>query len=206
METKVILYGASGHCKVIIDILNLRSVSIEQIVDDNETTKSVVGIPVVLPKGFTQQDNLFIAIGDNLTRKKISKNNGANYISIIHPQTIISPNATIEKGTVVMAGAIIHSDSTIGRHCIINTRAIIEHDCSIGDYAHISPKASLAGNVTVGEGTQIGMGAIIIQGIKIGKWVTVGAGTVVIRDIPDFAVIVGNPGKIIKYRDAAVYE
>jgi len=206
METKVILYGASGHCKVLIDILNLRSVSVEQIVDDSAAAKSIMGIPVVLPKEFNKQDNLFIAIGDNLTRKKISKKNDTNYVKIIHPQTIISPFATIKKGTVVMADAIINSDSKIGRHCIINTRALIEHDCTIGDYAHISPKASLAGNVTVGEGTQIGMGAIVIQGIKIGKWATVGAGAVIIKDVPDFAVVVGNPGRIIKYQDAEVYK
>ena len=206
METKVTLYGASGHCKVIIDILNLRGISIEQIVDDNVAVKNIVGIPVVLPKEFTKKDNLFIAIGDNLIRKKISQKNNTNYVKIIHPQTIISPNATIEKGTVVMAGAIIHSDSTIGSHCIINTRAIIEHDCCIGDFVHISPKASLAGNIIVGEGAHIGMGAIIIQGIKIGKWAIVGAGAVIIKDVPDYAVVVGNPGRIIKYQDAAVYK
>jgi len=64
---------------------------------------------------------------------------------------------------------------------------------------HISPNASLAGDVYIGEGTHIGIGAVIIQGLKVGKWVTIGAGAVVINDIPDFAVVVGNPGKIKKY-------
>ena len=53
--------------------------------------------------------------------------------------------------------------------------------------------------VFVGEGTHIGINATVIQGIKIGKWATIGAGSVVIKDIPDYAVVVGNPGKIIKY-------
>jgi acetyltransferase EpsM len=55
--------------------------------------------------------------------------------------------------------------------------------------------------VKVGEGTHIGIGSSVIQGITIGKWVTIGAGAVIIRDIPDFAVVVGNPGKIIKYNE-----
>jgi acetyltransferase EpsM len=59
--------------------------------------------------------------------------------------------------------------------------------------------ASLAGNVLVGEGTQIGINATIRQGIKIGKWATIGAGAVIIKDVPDYAVVVGNPGKIIRY-------
>ena len=66
------------------------------------------------------------------------------------------------------------------------------------DFVHISPNAALAGSITVGEGTHIGIGASVIQGIKIGKWATIGAGAVIIRDVPDFATVVGNPGKIIK--------
>jgi acetyltransferase EpsM len=51
----------------------------------------------------------------------------------------------------------------------------------------------------VGEGSNIGIGASVIQGVSIGKWVVVGAGTVIIDDIPDYAVVVGIPGKIIKF-------
>jgi acetyltransferase EpsM len=57
----------------------------------------------------------------------------------------------------------------------------------------------LAGNVFVGEGTHVGIGASIIPGVKIGKWVIIGAGTIILNDVPDYAVIVGNPGKIIRY-------
>jgi acetyltransferase EpsM len=59
--------------------------------------------------------------------------------------------------------------------------------------------AALAGNVTVGEGTQIGINATVKQGITIGKWAIIGAGAVIVKDVPDFAVVVGNPGRIIKY-------
>lgn len=205
METKVILYGAGGHCKVIIDILNLLNISIEQIVDDSPAIASLVGIPIVLSKEFTKMDNLIIAIGDNLTRKKLSKINTVTYFKLIHPKTSISPFSTVEKGTVVMAGAIINANTCIGKHSIINTGAIIDHDCTIGNFVHIAPKATLAGNVKVGEGTQIGIGAIVIQGVKIGKWCVIGAGAVIIRDVPDYAVVVGNPGKIIKYQDENLY-
>ena len=203
MEIKVILYGASGHCKVITDLLNLRSIPIELIIDDDPSIILLENRSVATKKEFTKKDNLIIAIGDNLVRKKISQKNNANYIKVIHPQTLISPFATIGEGTVVMAGAIINSVSTIGMHCIINTRALIEHECVIADFVHISPMASLAGNVAVGEGTQIGIGAIVIQGIKIGKWCMIGGGAVIIRDVPDYAVVVGNPGRIIRYQDVS---
>ena len=85
--------------------------------------------------------------------------------------------------------------------CIINSGAVVEHDVRLGDFVHIAPNAVLTGNVTIDEGTQVGTGASVIPGIKIGKWASIGAGAVIIEDVPDFAVLVGNPGKIIKYLD-----
>ena len=63
---------------------------------------------------------------------------------------------------------------------------------------HLSPGARLAGGVNVGEGTHIGLNASVIPNINIGKWCIIGAGAVIIRDVPDYSVVVGNPGKIIK--------
>ncbi len=73
----------------------------------------------------------------------------------------------------------------------------MEYDCELEDYVHVSPKAVLAGNVKVGEGTHIGVAAVVIPGVKIVKWCTIGAGSVIIRDVPDFAVVLGNPGRVI---------
>jgi acetyltransferase EpsM len=63
---------------------------------------------------------------------------------------------------------------------------------------HISPGAVLAGGVRVGIGSHIGIGAMVIPGKKIGQWCTIGAGAVIIEDVPNFATVVGNPGKIVK--------
>jgi acetyltransferase EpsM len=97
-----------------------------------------------------------------------------------------------------MPDAVINSNSHIGKHSIINTNATIEHDCILKDFTHVSPGCSISGNVTIGEGSHVGTGACIIPGIKIGKWCIIGAGCVVIKDVPDYSVVVGNPGKIIK--------
>ena len=97
-----------------------------------------------------------------------------------------------------MANAAINPGAEIGKHCIINTASIVEHDCKIADFVHISPNASLAGNVTVEEGAHIGIGSSIIQGVTIGKWAVIGAGSVILKNVPDFATVVGNPGRVIK--------
>jgi sugar O-acyltransferase (sialic acid O-acetyltransferase NeuD family) len=98
-----------------------------------------------------------------------------------------------------MAGVSINSGVNVGKHSIINTNSCIDHDCVLNDFVHVSPNAALAGSVTVGEGTHIGISACVIQGIKIGTWATIGAGAVVVDDVPDYAVVVGNPARIIKY-------
>lgn len=196
------LFGGNGHCKVIVDIIKKSNKSIiEGIYDDNPKFNMIFDIPVfkTASVNFFKGKELIISIGNNIIRKEISKRIQANYINAIHPNAIISNDVRIREGTVIMAGVILNASVTIGQHCIVNTGAVIDHDCTISDFVHISPNSSLAGNVIVEEGTQIGIGACVIQGIKIGKWATVGAGAVVIDDVPDFAVVVGNPGKIIKY-------
>ena len=202
MEIDIYLFGASGHCKVIIDIIaSAQDLTIKGIVDDYPNQKELCDIPVFNTNSFrTFSDKQFIvSVGNNRTRKKIVDHLSAIYPIAVHSQAIVSKRAIIGEGTVIMACAVINSDAFIGQHCIINTAAVIEHDCKIANYVHVSPNVTLAGNIIVGEGTHLGIGATVIQGIKIGKWATIGAGSVVIRDVPDYAVVVGNPGKVIKY-------
>ena len=196
------LYGASGHCKVIIDtISSTKQLTIKGIVDDNPNQELLYGIPVFKTNEFEtfSDKNIIVSVGDNSTRKKIVAHLSAVYLIAVHDKAIVSSYATIGEGTVVMAGAVINADAAIGKHCIINTAVIIEHDCKIANFVHVSPNVALAGGVEVGEGTHVGIGAIVIQGIKIGRWAIIGAGSVIIRDVHDYAVVVGNPGKILKY-------
>ena len=196
------LFGASGHCKVVIDIIDAaKEFKIESVIDHNPKSNLIFDIPILnfnLIDSF-EDKQFIVSIGDNKKRKKVVKIINTNYLKAIHPQSVISKYSTVLEGTVVMAGVIINANSKIGKHCIVNTGAIIEHDCVIEDFVHISPNGSVAGNVKVGEGTHIGIGAVIIQGITIGKWAVVGAGAVIIENVPDYAVVVGVPGKIIKY-------
>ena len=201
----MIVYGASGHGKVIIEILeSINTPHIEIWVD--APREPVWEYPVKRPvaAGVMISDEMVISIGVNETRKKVATRLGGTvtFGTAIHANTVISKRTTIGEGTVIMAGATINTDTHIGKHCIVNTCASIDHDCVLADYVHISPNATLSGDVQVGEGTHIGAGAVVIQGIRIGKWCTIGAGAVIIRDVPDHATAVGNPARIIKVKEA----
>ena len=197
----MILFGASGHAKVIIDILEGNGVQVEKIYDDNPRTDNIFGIGVEHSSQIGENKTAIISVGNNTNRKKISETYKFQYQIAVHKTAVISVHSKIGEGTVVMANVAFNPSVEIGKHCIINTGAVLEHDCKISDFAHISPNAALAGNVEVGEGTHVGIGASVIQGIKIGKWATIGAGAVVIKDVPDFAVVVGSPARIIKYNN-----
>lgn len=194
----MIVFGASGHSKVVLDVLLSNGIEVEMVIDDAPKTSEIFGIRVEKAKDVSQDQDAVIAVGSNISRKKISERWLFKYKSIHHPSASVSPFSEIGSGTVVMAHAAINPDTVVGRHCIINTGAVVEHDCIVGDFAHIAPNASLAGGVVVGEGSHVGIGASVIQGVTIGKWATIGAGSVIIKDVPDFATVVGNPGRIIK--------
>lgn len=193
----MILYGASGHGKVIADILKKSGESHISFFDDAPNAH-ISGYEVnSVQTPVNTLEPVIISIGNNKVRAAIAQKK-YKWGRAIHPSVIIGENTEIAQGTVVMAGVILNPSVEIGEHCIINTACSIDHDCKIASFVHISPNATLAGNVQVGEGSWIGAGSVIIQGIKIGKWATIGAGSVVIKDVPDFATVVGNPGRIIK--------
>jgi acetyltransferase-like isoleucine patch superfamily enzyme len=56
------------------------------------------------------------------------------------------------------------------------------------------------GGITIGHDVWIGQNAIILSGVSIGNGAIIGAGTVVTKNIPPYAIVVGNPGKVVKYR------
>lgn len=194
------LYGASGHAKVIIEILEKSGILVDGLFDDNPKILSLLGYKCsVFNKNDIIDNLLIISIGNNIIRKSIAeKICEANFGNAIDIRSSISLRSTIGGGSVVMPGVSINSGTIVKNHVIINTNASIDHDCKIENYVHISPGCSIAGNVVIGEGTHIGTGAVVIQNIRIGKWCIIGAGCVIIKDIPDNVVVVGNPGKIIK--------
>jgi sugar O-acyltransferase (sialic acid O-acetyltransferase NeuD family) len=197
---KRILIGGGGHAKVVLDCLNANHENIVGIFDPR--MEGLLGIPSL---GDYREDiepdaEVIIAIGDNTIRKRIAMDTKHGFANSIHPSVLLSPKVVLGIGCMIFHRAIIQSGSKIGNHVIVNTGAQIDHDCVVEDFSHVAPGSVLCGSVTVHEGALIGAGSTVIPCKSIGKWAVIGAGSVVISDIPDFAIAVGNPAKILKYR------
>lgn len=208
MSLPVIILGAGGHSKVLIEALLVSSVVITGIVDPNQMLvgAKILGIPVLggdnvvdkVPPSQVQLVNGLGSVGLPIIRQQLYnrfKGLGYNFATVVHPSAVVATDVVLGEGTQVMAGAVIQPGCRIGINSIINTCASVDHDCIIGDHVHISPGVTLSGGVAVGACSHIGTGATVIQGISIGSGCLVAAGAVVTKDITDGAKVRGVPAR-----------
>ena len=204
MAQKVIIIGASGHGKVIADIVLESGDKLLGFLDDGkEPGDTVLGFPVlgrVADYARYSEAAFVIAIGSAAVRERIAKTlDGADWYTAIHPRAQISRlNVEIGAGTVVMANAVVNPGARIGKHCILNTASVVEHDNRLDDYVHVSVGAKLAGTVSVGARTWIGIGAVVSNNVTVCADCMIGAGAVVVRAVKEPGTYVGVPVKKIK--------
>ena len=208
MSRKVVLLGAGGHAKVVIEILRMNGdCEIVGLLNRDVATRSLDGISVLgddsmLPQLRSEGVAHFLvtvgSIGHATPRRSLyeyARSLGMTAHSAIHPQTVISPSAKIGPGATITAGAVISTGAVLGENVIVNTGAIVEHDCAVADHAHVSTGARLCGGVHVGVECHIGAGATVRQQVSIGERAVVGAGAVVIRDVADGTTVTGVPAR-----------
>ncbi len=199
---RLVIIGAGGHGKVIADN-GFKNGYTEILFLDDGATGTCMGFPIVGTTADIERMNdgktdFIIGVGDNEIRRNIAEKYDVNWVSLIHPSAQIAFNATVGKGTVIMANAVVNACATVGCHCIINTCAVVEHDNIIGDFVHISPSAKLGGTVSIGPSTHVGIGATISNNISVSGYCIIGAGAVVIREITESGTYVGVSVRKIK--------
>lgn len=140
----------------------------------------------------------------------------------------IAPNAavfcdrlTVGDRSYVAALAYVTGELTIGADCSINPYAVVRGEIRMGDGVRIGAHTSILGfnhrmstdlpihkqgtwnkGITLGDDVWIGSNATILDGVTVGDHVVIGAGAVVTKDVPDWAVVAGNPARIIRDRRA----
>ncbi len=143
---------------------------------------------------------------------------------IIYPYTVFSD--IVFKGTAIIepyCRLIGDSKIIIGDHLYMNAGCHLLGEITIGKDVMIGPKTVIWGRdhgmergmvmrcqphyklpISIGNDVWIGANVTILMGVNIGNGVVIGAGSVVTKDIPDFGCAVGNPARVIKYRNLCV--
>lgn len=210
MPRQLLIYGSSGHARVIAAAAQLSGYRVVGWADDDAGRRGhrvadyeVLGIGVreVLQLLQIHRSDVIVGVGDNRARARIYNElfrHGASFASVIHPAAHVAVSAHVGCGVAIMAGAIVQADAKIGDNVIVNTGATVDHDCRIHDHAHLSPGCNLGGNTQIGVGAHVGIGAAIIQGLSVGSWSIVGAGAAVVTDLPSNITAVGVPARVRK--------
>ena len=210
-EKPVILLGAGGHAKVLLDILLEQNAKIIGIAekDGADRPSDLCGVPVIgsdsdmgeYPPDEIELVNGIGSVGSTALRQRIYekfKQQGYRFRQVVHSQAIISRRAELGEGVQVMAGAVVNIGTRIRENSIINTNASVDHDCDIGAHVHIAPGVTLSGGVTVGDGSHIGTGASVVQGIIVGHHSFVEAGGIVMGNIRKHERLRAHRGQIIQ--------
>jgi sugar O-acyltransferase (sialic acid O-acetyltransferase NeuD family) len=182
---KVVIVGAGGHAKALVEGLTAKGARIVAYVDplpapwldarhcrsddefDDREALAVIGI------GGTKPDELARRCGI----AKAWRERGFAMPAVVHPTAIVSKMARIDDAAQIMAGAIIQPGAVVGGMAIINTGAIVEHDAQVGEGTHVAPGAVVLGAAKVGAAAMIGSNAVVLPGSEVPDRTLVRAGS-----------------------------
>jgi sugar O-acyltransferase (sialic acid O-acetyltransferase NeuD family) len=210
----MLIAGASRHAVEIADVLQITRRDEDLYFYDDVspvTNELFLGrFPIVRAVAAAQQifertPNFVLGLGSVKGRFFLTKKltaAGGRLASVIAPTAQIGTlDIHLDEGLNVMHAALVSSRTWVGRGVLINAFAAIHHDVRVGDFAEISPRATLLGGSSVGRYASIGAGAVILPNVSVGDYAIVGAGAVVRQNVPDYAVAVGVPARVINMQN-----
>jgi sugar O-acyltransferase (sialic acid O-acetyltransferase NeuD family) len=205
----IIVLGAGGHAKVLIELLRVAEYKVLGLLDINKIKGDLFCGVLVL--GNDEEINNFSSgevdlvngigsfPGQNACFKvaKIFRDKGYRFASVIHPASTIASDVVIEEGVQIMAACVLQPGVQVGLDSIINTGVIVDHDCIIGKNCHLAPGVTLSGGVQIHDGAHIGTGSSVIQNKIIGADTVIAAASVIYHDVPENVTYIQSRQEVI---------
>ncbi len=216
----LVVLGGGEHARVVIDAALTRPEAwrVEGVVDPEpaERTRQLLGVAHLGDDraferwlaGRDPDDRPWLVIGVGAApgaevRRRLAALHARSgrWATIVHAAAWVSPAATLEAGSVVLAGAVVNAGARIEAHAIVNSRAVVEHDAVVGAFAHLAPGAIVGGGARIGDDAFVGQGALVRDHVTVGAGATVGMGAVAVADVPAGARVVGSPARAMRAGD-----
>lgn len=210
MKKECIIVGAGTYGEVYSVYLQ-EEFTILGFIDDDETlvgksfsNYKVLGNVDFLIANFSRATSVFVPIGNNDVRslilKKVEKS-GFNIPSFIHPEATVHDSVKIGKAVYILPNSSIMPLSKVGDFTMISMGVNIAHHVVIEKSCFCSQGSNIGASITLEEKAYLGIASTIMTGVsRVGKNSLIGAGAVIIRDVEDNAVMIGNPGKLLKFK------
>jgi sugar O-acyltransferase (sialic acid O-acetyltransferase NeuD family) len=211
MEQPVLIFGAGGLGKVVLEIFQSNDVVVYGFLDDDTKLHgTMIGEVAVLgstdDQGFLkligQKCQAFIAGDDKrlkqklvsmlLTKRKVMP------VNAIHQNAYLSPSSAIGHGNLIGAGVVVNCNALIGNHNVMHAQCTLDYGSRIKDYVTVGAGSTIGAEVTIEEGAFIGAGATLVSGISIGANARIGTGSVVIANVGKNETVFGNPAQKVK--------
>ena len=205
-----LLWGATGQARVLIELLSRRPYRLAAVVDRAATAAPLPDVELLrdgaaldgwLARQTGETPAALVAIGGNngCERRRLQhhlERCGCDILTVVHDAAYVAGDASIGKGSQVLAGSIIAACAWLGEAVIVNTGVTVDHDCVVGAGVHLAPGVTLAGEIEIGVDAFIGAGAIVLPRLRIGAGAIVGAGAVVTRNVAAGDTVIGMPARL----------
>lgn len=204
---KVIIVGAGGHAAELVDYMihinTISTVEMEKeweivgLIDDSEANYEAYAydFPFLgkIKDHIVQQEVGYVMGIANMKYRRVIiqqlQQEGARFVTLIHPTALVSPSATIGAGCVISHNVSIGPKAVLGDFNLINSRCTIGHDTAIGSYNFLAPQVVTGGFAAVGEENFFGTNAVILPAIALGNRNTVAAGMIVDKNVLNDATV-----------------
>lgn len=203
----LIIWGASGHAKVIVSCVDKSAYNIVAFIDRNKNLKEFNEVSVYnhwedfLESHCSTHDLYFIiAIGGNKGKERIKIHQflveqGLKPLTFIHPNAWVDKTAVIKDGAQILGMAAVSAGAVIGIQTIVNTNATIDHEVQVGNGCHIMPAATIAGCCIINDYCTVGSNATVLPRLELFGDTMIGAGAVVTKSTKKKGVFVGVPAR-----------
>lgn len=123
------------------------------------------------------------------------------WCNVIDPQAQLPRGTNLGTGVAIGPYAVLQPGTSIGDHVAVRSGAVVGHNSELADFVFVGVNSVVCGYSRLGTGAYIAPNATTKEGIRVGRFAVVGLGAVVLDDVPDYAVVAGNPARVLRELD-----